>query len=104
MPNESNLNTKEELFDRLCTILGGRCAEEEFFKKITTGAYDDLKKAYELCHAIITKYGMSEKIGFVGYLENEYSKSYSDETNKVCIFIYGKYFFYLKLKNFAFLS
>ncbi len=76
------MENKSELFDRLCTILGGRCAEEEFFDSITTGAYDDLKKAYELCHALVSKYGMSDTIGNVGYIENEYSKSYSDSTNK----------------------
>lgn len=69
------------MLDRLCTILGGRCAEEEFFGRITTGAYDDLKRAYELCHALVTKYGMSEKLGYVGYIENDYSKTYSDKTN-----------------------
>ncbi len=42
LPNESSLETKEELFDKLCFILGGRCAEQFFFKKITTGASDDL--------------------------------------------------------------
>lgn len=41
LPNEGSLETKEELLDRICAILGGRCAEEEFFGKITTGAYDD---------------------------------------------------------------
>lgn len=67
--------------------MGGRCAEEEFFGKITTGAYDDLKRAYELCHALVTKYGMSEKLGYVGYIENDYSKTYSDQTNTVTRFI-----------------
>jgi len=87
LPNESSLESKEELLDRLCTILGGRCAEEEFFGRITTGAYDDLKRAYELCHALVTKYGMSTKLGFVGYIENDYSKTYSDTTNTVQFFI-----------------
>jgi AFG3 family protein len=42
LPNEGGLDTREALFDRLCVILGGRCSEEYFFKKITTGASDDL--------------------------------------------------------------
>jgi len=42
LPNESSLETKEELLDRICCILGGRCAEELFNGKVTTGAYDDL--------------------------------------------------------------
>lgn len=39
--------TKEQLFDRMCMTLGGRVSEEIFFKKITTGAQDDLKKVFE---------------------------------------------------------
>jgi len=83
LPNENSLETKEELLDRLCTILGGRVAEEIFFKRITTGAYDDLKKAYELAHTLVTKYGMSTKLGYIGFQEGNYTKSYSDATNKI---------------------
>lgn len=83
LPNESQLETKQELLDRICCILGGRVAEEHFFKRITTGAYDDLKKAYETAHAIVTKFGMSDNIGYVGYQESEFQKPYSDSTNKV---------------------
>jgi AFG3 family protein len=55
--------------------------EEEFFGSITTGAYDDLKKAYELAHNMVTKLGMSN-LGYIGYQEGEYgNKSYSDHTN-----------------------
>lgn len=67
LPNESQLETYEELLDRICCILGGRCSESHFFGRVTTGAYDDLKKAYELAHAIVTKFGMSDAIGYVGY-------------------------------------
>lgn len=67
LPNESSLETKSELLDRICCILGGRVSEETFFGEVTTGAYDDLKKAYEVAHNIVTKFGMSENIGYVGY-------------------------------------
>jgi AFG3 family protein len=67
LPSETKLDTKEELLDRICFILGGRCAEEYFFKRITTGASDDLQKAYKIAHDLVTKYGMSEKIGYIGY-------------------------------------
>jgi ATP-dependent Zn protease len=50
--------------------LGGRIAEEVFFGRITTGAYDDLEKAFKLAHSIVTKVGMSEKVGYVNYNEN----------------------------------
>jgi len=84
LPNENSLQTKEELLDQICAILGGRVAEEEFFKRITTGAYDDLEKAFKMAHNLVTKVGMSEKIGYVNYNENEYGmKIYSDETNRL---------------------
>jgi len=83
LPNESTLETKEELLDRICCVLGGRCAEELFNEKITTGASDDLRKAYDIAEAIVTKLGMSEKIGFVGFPDRDYGKAYSDYTGGV---------------------
>ena len=83
LPNESSLETKEELLDRICCTLGGRCSEEFFFKKVTTGASDDLEKAFKIAQAIVTKLGMSEKIGYLGYSETEFMKGYSDKTQKV---------------------
>ena len=58
--------------------MGGRCAEEHFFGKITNGASDDLKKAYELAHNIVVKLGMNDEIGYVGYKDPEYLRPYSD--------------------------
>jgi AFG3 family protein len=55
------------LIDKLCCVLGGRISEEHFFKSITTGASDDLRKAYQYANAIVTKFGMSDAIGNVGY-------------------------------------
>ncbi len=64
--------------------MGGRCAEEEFSGKTTTGAYDDLEKAFKIAHSLVTKVGMSERIGYVNYSENEYNqKVYSDATNRI---------------------
>jgi cell division protease FtsH len=57
------LYTKEELLDRLTGILGGRAAEEVIFAEITTGAYDDLKKATEIAKRMVVSYGMSDQIG-----------------------------------------
>ena len=57
--------------------------DEQVQTNINNKAYDDLKKAYELAYAMVSKYGMSEKIGYVGYVETDYNKTYSDETNKV---------------------
>src|SRR5438309_3056895 len=52
-----------ELLDRLAIFLGGRTAEEIFFKQISTGAMDDLQKATDIARAMVTEYGMSEKLG-----------------------------------------
>ncbi|MFN2543511.1 MAG: ATP-dependent zinc metalloprotease FtsH [Actinomycetota bacterium] len=52
-----------ELFDRLTILVGGRTAEEIAFKQISTGAQDDLQKATDIARAMVTEYGMSEKIG-----------------------------------------
>jgi len=48
-------------------LLGGRIAEEIFIGKITTGAQDDLQKIFQIAHSYVTKFGMSEKIGYIAY-------------------------------------
>lgn len=55
--------SEDELKDKLVTLFGGRAAEEIVFNELTTGAYDDLKKATELAKRMIVEYGMSEKLG-----------------------------------------
>jgi AFG3 family protein len=80
LPNESSLETKEELMDRICCILAGRCSEEVFNGKSTTGAYDDLQKAFELAKNMVTKFGMSQIIGHIGLEEDQYYKKYSEDT------------------------
>ena len=83
LPNEMSLETENELRDRIVAILAGRCAEEEFFGRVTTGAYDDLQKAFRTAHAIVTKLGMSKKIGLRSLEANEYGiKPYGEQTNK----------------------
>jgi cell division protease FtsH len=57
------LMTEPELHDRLAILLGGRTAEEICFDQISTGAQNDLQRATELARAMVTEYGMSEKIG-----------------------------------------
>jgi AFG3 family protein len=83
LPNEMSLESEEELLDTIVSVLAGRCAEEEFFGKVTTGAYDDLQKAFKIAHSIVTKLGMSKKIGLRSLEQNQYGiKPYSEETNK----------------------
>ncbi|XP_076863513.1 mitochondrial inner membrane m-AAA protease component AFG3L1 [Brachyhypopomus gauderio] len=67
LPKEQYLYTREQLFDRMCMMLGGRVAEQVFFGKITTGAQDDLKKVTQSAYAQIIQFGMNEKVGQVSF-------------------------------------
>uniref|UniRef100_A0A0K0F5G4 Paraplegin (inferred by orthology to a human protein) n=1 Tax=Strongyloides venezuelensis TaxID=75913 RepID=A0A0K0F5G4_STRVS len=62
-PRDKKLFTKEELFDRMCMMLGGRAAENIFFNRITTGAQDDLDKVTKQAYAQVKIYGMSSRVG-----------------------------------------
>lgn len=63
LPEEKTSATKGYLEDKIAMALGGRIAEEMVFGEITTGASNDLEKATEIAAKMVTKYGMSEKIG-----------------------------------------
>lgn len=63
LPKEQFLFTQEQLFDRMCVMLGGRVAESIFFNAITTGAQDDLQKVTRSAYAQIVQYGMNDRIG-----------------------------------------
>lgn len=67
LPKEQYLYTREQLFDRMCMMLGGRVAEQIFFGRITTGAQDDLRKVTQSAYAQIVQFGMSEKVGQVSF-------------------------------------
>uniref|UniRef100_A0A0K0DTJ8 AAA domain-containing protein n=1 Tax=Strongyloides stercoralis TaxID=6248 RepID=A0A0K0DTJ8_STRER len=60
---DRKLFTTEELFERMCMMLGGRAAENVYFNRITTGAQDDLKKVTDQAYAQVKIFGMSEKVG-----------------------------------------
>ncbi len=59
--HEHNLMSKEELFNKITTITGGRAAEEIVFGQITTGASNDIEQATRMARAMVTRFGMSEK-------------------------------------------
>jgi cell division protease FtsH len=61
------LMTRAELLDRLAVLLGGRVAESLVFEEISTGAQNDLQRATDIAWAMVTAYGMSERIGLVSY-------------------------------------
>uniref|UniRef100_A0A674NV51 AFG3-like AAA ATPase 1 n=1 Tax=Takifugu rubripes TaxID=31033 RepID=A0A674NV51_TAKRU len=67
LPREQYLYSREQLFDRMCMMLGGRVAEQLFFHRITTGAQDDLKKVTQSAYAQVVQFGMSEKVGQVSF-------------------------------------
>ncbi len=64
LPTEEKYIVSEEEFkDKLTTLFGGRAAEELVFNELSTGAYDDLKKATDLAKRMVVEYGMSQKLG-----------------------------------------
>ena len=65
LPNEAGLQTEKQLKDQITTVLGGRIAEEEFFGKVTTGAYDDLQKAKRIANEMVVVCGMTKELGAV---------------------------------------
>lgn len=66
LPEKDELfNTKGRMLQEIMVSLGGRIAEEIVFDDITTGASQDIKQATEMAKAMVTKYGMSERIGMI---------------------------------------
>lgn len=83
MPEERQISTKEQLSDELCSLLGGRAAEELCVGHISSGAANDLERATKMSHAMIAYYGMGEKLPNLCYYSNDeynFSKPYSDKT------------------------
>ncbi|XP_070823267.1 mitochondrial inner membrane m-AAA protease component AFG3L1-like isoform X2 [Chaetodon trifascialis] len=67
LPKEQYLFTREQLFDRMCMMLGGRVAEQVFFHRITTGAQDDLRKVTQSAYAQVVQFGMNEAVGQLSF-------------------------------------
>ncbi|MEK7596310.1 MAG: ATP-dependent zinc metalloprotease FtsH, partial [Patescibacteria group bacterium] len=68
---DRHLYSRKHFLAELAVSLGGYASEKEVFKEITTGASDDLRKATDLARALVTKYGMSDKIGPVSFGEQD---------------------------------
>ena len=62
-PEERQITTKEQMMDEMCAALGGRAAEQIIFGKVSTGALSDLEKVTRQATAMVTVYGLSDKIG-----------------------------------------
>jgi len=87
LPKEVALYNPDQLLDRMCMALGGRAAEEVFFKKISTGAADDLKRVSQMAYAQVSIYGFNKRIGQVSFQEDEgqqrFDKPYSEATARM---------------------
>jgi cell division protease FtsH len=88
LPEERSLTTTEQILDEMCAALGGRAAESIIFNKISTGALSDLEKVTKQAMAMVTIYGLDEKIGNVSYYDSQnqgygFTKPYSEDTAKI---------------------
>ena len=86
LPEERVLQTKEAMLDEMCSLLGGRAAEELFIGHISTGAMNDLERTTRSAYAMVAYAGMSDRLPNVNYYNNqEYSfqKPYSETTAKI---------------------
>ncbi|HWC52604.1 MAG TPA: ATP-dependent zinc metalloprotease FtsH [Chitinophagaceae bacterium] len=88
-PKEQYLYNIDQLEDQICMTLGGRASEEIFFHKISTGAQNDLQQITKIAYAMVTVYGMNDKVGNISFYdpqqggEYNFTKPYSDETARV---------------------
>ena len=86
-PKEQYLYNTDQLLDQICMSLGGRASEDIFFNKISTGAQNDLQQITRTAYAMVTVYGMNDKVGNVSFYdpqqENSFTKPYSEETSKI---------------------
>ncbi len=88
LPEERQIVRTEQMLDEMCATLGGRAAEQTIFGKISTGALSDLVKVTRQARAIVTVYGLNDKIGNITYYDNNsqsefgFTKPYSEETAK----------------------
>jgi ATP-dependent metalloprotease FtsH len=89
LPEERQITTREQLLDEICAALGGRAAEELVFGTISTGALSDLEKITKQAYAMVTIYGLNDKIGNISFYDStggqEYTfgKPYSEKTAEI---------------------
>ena len=86
LPEERQLTTTEQMMDEMAATIGGRVAEELVNGRISTGALSDLEKLTKQAYAMVTYFGMSERVGNVSYYDSTgnsemaFSKPYSEKT------------------------
>lgn len=88
LPDERQITTFDQMFDEMTAILGGRAAEKIVFGKVSTGALNDLERVTKQAYAMISVFGLNEKIGNLSYYDStgqqEYmlTKPYSEKTSQ----------------------
>jgi AFG3 family protein len=86
LPEERSITTKDQLLDEMCSALGGRAAEQISFNSISSGAQNDLEKVTKQSYAMVSIFGMSEKVGNVSFYDSSgqnefgFTKPYSEKT------------------------
>lgn len=89
LPEERQLTNKDHIMDNLCSLLGGRAAEEVFLQQTSTGALNDLERATKQAYAMVAYYGMSDKLKNLSYYDSTgrydmgFAKPYSEKTAEV---------------------
>ena len=89
LPEERQLTNKEHILDELCSLLGGRAAEQLFLHQTSTGALNDLERATKQAYAMVAYYGMSDKLKDISFYDStgryEYAvtKPYSEQTAEI---------------------
>lgn len=89
LPEERQITTAEQIKDEMCATLGGRAAEKIIFDKISTGALSDLEKVSRQATAMVTIYGLNDKLGNITYYDSTgqrdygFTKPYSEKTAQV---------------------
>ena len=83
LPEERQITPKEALLDKICSLMAGRVAEEMFLGIVDTGALNDLERATRMAYAMVTYYGMSERIPNISYYDSNesygFTKPYSEQ-------------------------
>ncbi len=84
LPEERSITTTEQILDEMCSALGGRAAERLIFGRISTGALSDLEKVTKQAYAMVSIYGLNERVGNVSYYDSQgrdsFTKPYSENT------------------------
>jgi cell division protease FtsH len=86
LPEERQLVTKEQMIDEMCSLIGGRVAEEMITGQPSSGALNDLERLTKMAYAMVTYYGMSDKLGTLSFYDStgargyDLTKPYSEKT------------------------